>query len=685
MTFTDLHQYPSLQFIPVNERKQPIPTDWQKAKKQYDLRNLKAVGLVCGKLSGGVEAIDIDCKYDLTGKLFDRYKRLIHEVDNTLLEKLVVQKTKSGGYHFIYRCSEIAGNLKLARRPATADEKQETFKREYKAEVELLKDMPLEQRETEAKKIAIKRADNDKVRVLIETRGEGGQIVCHPSPGYTFVHGSFETIHEITPDQRETLFNIARQFDQTAEEYKPHHPETKKQKGVTPFEDYNERGDVVGLLINNGWKEVKRRGGKIHFLRPGQTSAATSGNYDVDRKWFTVFTTSSQFEPQKAYLPYAVYAILECGSDFTKASRQLYEAGYGDRLEKQKEVNQTTPSRVSLIDDDFSFIAGEDDYEDYLEQARAGTLPMGLTTGMPSLDKHFLFKQGAFVIINGFDNVGKTSVILFMCLLSSLLHKWRWIVYCAENTTGSCMRKLIEFYWNKSIRSMNDVEYKQAKEFIKQHFTFIKSEDDLYNYKDILLMTKKLQTKSKYDAVLVDPYNALKIELTNTSKLSTHEYHYEAISEIKQYTRNTGCGFWINTHAVTGASRLKNDDKKTTPAPGKADVEGGQKWANKADEFITIHRHTQDPEKWMVTELHVRKVKEIETGGRMTAYNAPVEIRMMKGGFAFCENQEGIEESPIEKWHKVNKPRQRRLIEDYTPDPYRNEYLEQLTDDEDPF
>jgi hypothetical protein len=208
----------------------------------------------------------------------------------------------------------------------------------------------------------------------------------------------------------------------------------------------------------------------------------------------------------------------------------------------------------------------------------------------------------------------------------------------------------------------------------------IKTEDDLFNYKDILNMSKKLKTKSHWDNILIDPYNALKIELTNASKLSTHEYHYEAASEMKQYTRSTGTGIWINTHAVTYASRLKSEDKKSTPAPGKGDVEGGSKWGNKADDFLTIHRHVQDAEKWMITEVHVRKIKEVETGGKATPNNIPVLIRMMKGGFAFCEDEMGIEESPIEKWHKKNKLKQA----DLQWLPYKNDYLENL-DDEDPF
>ena len=130
MDFNDLNNIPNLQFMPVRENKQPIEKGWQTNKKKYALGNSKHVGLVCGMLSSengaGLEVIDIDEKYSLDGNLFKNYKRLIGEINKDLLKKLVVQKTPSGGHHFIYRCQTIEGNLKLAQRYTTPQEKNET-------------------------------------------------------------------------------------------------------------------------------------------------------------------------------------------------------------------------------------------------------------------------------------------------------------------------------------------------------------------------------------------------------------------------------------------------------------------------------------------------------------------------------------------------------------------------------
>jgi hypothetical protein len=666
MNCENLLDLEGMQFMPVKNNKQPIVKGWQTYNGKHDLKNCEAVGLVCGSLSGGLEVIDVDSKYDLSGTLFESYKRLIHSINPTLLNRLVVQKTKGGGFHLIYRCATIAGNLKLANRPTTEEERQETYNKTYQAEI-------LNGDDAAAVAKAKKASLNDKVRVLLETRGQGGFIMCFPSKGYEIIHGDYYSITEITPDERETLHGIARQFNQIFDEVNvPKSQQKAKTKGLSAFEDYNDRGDVVALLENNGWKVVGQKGQKTIFLRPGQTTAQSSGNYDHERKWFSVFTTSTEFEPEHAYLPYAVFAVLECNKDFSVASRKLYDMGYGDREEtasKEKEKAPSTrqiPSRISTEDDDYSFLAKPEDYNDYLQQVRDGTLPMGLTTGSPALDEHFLFKEGNLVMVNGTDNVGKSVFMWWLMMIAAMYHGWKGIVFSSENTLGSFMRKMIQFYWGKNLHgqyAMSQTEYEVAKAFVEKHFTLIKAQEDLYNYKDIINMVKKTLKREKYHYGLIDPYNSLKIDLSGFSKLSTHEYHYEAASEIKSFGQKNRFGWFINMHAITAAARAKDGEKKYPVAPGKADTEGGQKFPNKADDFMTVHRLVGHPTEYMVTELHVRKIKETDTGGRVTPIDAPVKFEMYKGGCGFYERLEmgGKPVDPIQEWHNKNRPVQEEL------------------------
>jgi len=673
MKYEELNNFEGLQFIPVNEYKIPLVKDWQFKICKHDLSRCWGVGLVCGEPSGNLECLDIDLKYDLSGTLYERYKRLIHELDPQLLNKLVVQKTKSGGYHFIYRCSTIAGNIKLANRGTTPEEKENAYQKAYLAE---LSKNPDDER---AKKIAEKAKENDKVRVLFETRGVGGQFVCSPTPGYEFIHGDLYSITEISPEERDVLHGIARQFNEVLEEEIIVKSKLPKTKGKSPFDDYNENGDVIDLLQSHGWQVVKQKGAKTIFLRPGQTTSLSSGNFDRKKNWFSVFTTSTEFEPQKAYLPYAVFAILECNKDYSEAYKKLLELGYGEKPEEKKPAESTRviKSRVGSDDEDFSFFATPADYDDYLQSVIDGTLVQGLSTGMPSLDIYFRFKEGNFVMTNGHDNAGKSVIVWWFALITALYYNWNWVVLSSENTLGNFMRKMIQFYWGKQLHgkyAMSKSEYETAKLFIEDHFLLIKSEEEMYNYKDVINIFKKALKKKKYHCGLIDPYNGLKIDLSGFSKLSTHEYHYEALSDLKLFGKKFGMGIWINHHAVTAALRMKDGEKKYPVAPQKADTEGGGKVSNKADDFLTIHRLAQHPSEWMITEIHVRKIKDTETGGRQTPFDEPIKLEMYKSGCAFKEKREDGERAvdPINEWHIKNGLSQGELYTNGTiikPDP----------------
>jgi len=105
---------------------------------------------------------------------------------------------------------------------------------------------------------------------------------------------------------------------------------------------------------------------------------------------------------------------------------------------------------------------------------------------------------------------------------------------------------------------------------------------------------------------------------------------------------------WLNMHAVTEAQRRKGDDGLPV-APYAEDTEGGGKFVNRADCFMTLHRKVQamDPIIRKISELHVRKVREVETGGAPTPLEDPyrLQINLSHTGFQTMTGQKALFES----------------------------------------
>lgn len=602
----------NLSVIPVNEKKIPIG-GWKENQKRRiepngQFNNSYGIGIVCGAVSGNLECIDIDSKYDLTGTLWKHYCRIVKEQDEFLLKKLVIEKSPSGGYHLIYRCKEIEGNKKLANRYTTDSEKKENPK--------------------------------EKVRVLIETRGEGGYFMCHPSPGYKLLQGSLDAVPEITVQERSILFYCARIFNEVYEKPVIRSEYTRVIcDNISPFDDYNKRGDVLRLLEEEGWTIKKKIGTKHLLLRPGGTGV-WSADWDSDKRLLYVWTTSSEFESNRAYNPSQILTVLKFGGNYSASVKWLKQNNYG--VQQKPETAKRKKVTIKLEEGDLSFALKTKHVEEYLEQVIDGSFKMGLSTGFPKLDEYFRFKDNSLVINLGFDNVGKTIVILYFAVLSARLHGWKWLLYSAENKPGGIFRKLIEFYMSKNIRRMTPEELAVAKDWVDEHFTLIYTRDAV-TYADLLLMAEKLLKKEQYNSLLIDPYNSLHREKDRNENV--HDYDYDTLGEMRRWIDKNNCSIYINIHAFTDAGRrVYPKDHPRYPGmlmpPRKADTEGGAKFANRADDFIIMHRQTEHEQDYIWTQIHIRKIKECETGGRQTPLDRPFMIKLVCEGAGF-EDEDG--------------------------------------------
>jgi replicative DNA helicase len=293
-----------------------------------------------------------------------------------------------------------------------------------------------------------------------------------------------------------------------------------------------------------------------------------------------------------------------------------------DIIQEEKDAQR----EMLLNDGDMSFISSDDEDWRWIDDYAQGKIQLGLDTGDAKLDEYFRYKK-EFVIINGHSNVGKTTTALYLIANSAIRHDWKWIIYSSENRTASVKKSLMEFAMDIKLQDMNYDQRKQAYKWVQEHFTVVNN-NQVYSYSDIILFMEKIMRQQPVDGIFVDPYNSLRLDMRNTG-IGVHDYHYEAASEFLTFSNTHNVAVWLNMHAVTEAQRRKGADNLPI-APYAEDTEGGGKFVNRSDCFITIHRKVQAPDHDIkkLSEIHIRKVREVETGGQPTPIDEPYKLVM---------------------------------------------------------
>jgi hypothetical protein len=297
---------------------------------------------------------------------------------------------------------------------------------------------------------------------------------------------------------------------------------------------------------------------------------------------------------------------------------------------------------------------------DYLDSVRNGTLQQGLGIGS-KLDDHLLFKFGTFNVMLGQANVGKTDFIIWYLVCLTQKHGLTWLIFSSENRIGGLKVKIIQYSTGKALKDLTQFEYARAIEEMNMHFKFIAT-DKLYSARDLI----KIFTENKkfFDGAVIDPYNSLTKDLNGTNE---HTYDYQIAAEIRIFCSKYNKTVYIIAHAVTESLRRvhpKDHEYAGFPLPPNgADIEGGGKWVNRADDFVVIHRYVQHKTIWMNTHIHVKKIKETETGGRATFLDEPIQCCKSYNTFTI-EGQNPLKNDYIEAKEGYTQKKLQPLGED---------------------
>lgn len=309
--------------IPIGKNKTPSIGNWRQYQKramtldeaEKSFKNAYGIAMLCGG-PWRVFCIDVDSKNSLDGQLWERVKEV---VPKSIMMKGMKQSTVNGGYHYVVKVPKecLDGNKKLASRLTTAYEQHITYMECYN--------------NPETRNVALKTASSDRQRVLIETRSgsadiAGGYFIINPTPNYKHLHGKIE---EITKEEYITLMECIKSLNEVKEVEKKDYSHGEWE--ISPFEHFSQEGDIVDILLENGWTTLPSKGKDIRVRRPGNTSQSSSGVVDQSSNIFYVYSSSTVFNNETGYNAVSVLSMLNFENDMSKTYSWLVENGYGKR------------------------------------------------------------------------------------------------------------------------------------------------------------------------------------------------------------------------------------------------------------------------------------------------------------------------------------------------------------------
>ena len=298
-----------ISLIPVHdqgERKKTPYSGWKQFQARIattaelnaalDQYRTTAVAMVCGAVSGNMEVIDVDVKnwQGIDALVLTTIKELYPD----LAAILRVHRTPSGGLHIIYRISdnEAEGNQKLAHASQDAG-------------------------------------------CAIETRGTGGYVLMPPSLGYTQLGD--RPIPTLTWAQRCSLIELCRSFNRKVTVVKERKPSKHEQDyySENPWDHFAGSDQAPSALP---WPQLKHTSHHVYYTRPGGDGIGAA--FDLDRRFYYFFTSSSAYTPSKGYSAGHVFAIENHNGDMRAAHAALVGMGFG-RVRPDKE--RTTAERLA--------------------------------------------------------------------------------------------------------------------------------------------------------------------------------------------------------------------------------------------------------------------------------------------------------------------------------------------------
>ena len=224
--------------------------------------------------------------------------------------------------------------------------------------------------------------------------------------------------------------------------------------------------------------------------------------------------------------------------------------------------------------------------------------------GLPNADNYFKMELGQWSVVTGIPNSGKSDVMDQICCNIALKYDMRCAMFAPESFPYEGHIKRIANKLNET--NCNNDQLNQTKDFIQDHFYWVKIDLENLTLKGILNAFRDLVFQKGINVCVIDPWNML-----DHSAQRDHSYIGRALSEITQFCQQT------NTHLFLVAHPRKIESENGRyKKPTLYDISGSADFFNKAYNGLIVYRCIGERTKFKsdVVKIYIEKVKRKENG-----------------------------------------------------------------------
>ena len=224
--------------------------------------------------------------------------------------------------------------------------------------------------------------------------------------------------------------------------------------------------------------------------------------------------------------------------------------------------------------------------------------------GLPGSDNYFKMAFGEWTVVSGIPNSGKSDILDQILCNISLQHDFRCAMFSPESFPYEGHIKRIANKLNQ--KNCNSEDLNNTKDFIEDHFFWIKIDLENLTLKGILNAFRELVFQKGINVCVIDPWNML-----DHSAQRDHSYIGKILSQITQFCQQT------NTHLFLVAHPRKIESEGGVyKKPTLYDISGSADFFNKAYNGLIAYRCIGQKTKYKsdVVRVHVEKVKRKENG-----------------------------------------------------------------------